>query len=282
MPVIAMNQEMGSQGKLVAEQLAEELGLEIVRHEIIDRVAEKLRVRKSMLQRFLEGKAGMLERWGTDEASLALYKVEEILELAAKGNVIIRGWGATHVLRPIPHIPCVRVGAPFKTRLKWVMNSLGTDDEDMVAEEIRQSDAAHRANMQHQFGVGWGEPMQYDLTLNTERLSVATCVELIKQLLRRPEFEETPESRAKLANLTLEYRARAALRANARTADVKIAISADHDKVLLEGIVISPEERRAIVNIVSHVAGVRDVDDKLRIVKDLKMFPSSWDLEKSD
>lgn len=282
MPVVAMNQEMGSQGKFVAEKLAEELGLQIVRHEIIDRVAEKLRVRKSMLQRFLEGKAGMLERWGTDEASLALYKVEEILELAAKGNVIIRGWGATHVLRPIPHIPCVRVGAPFKTRLKWVMNSLGTDDEDMVAEEIRQSDAAHRANMQHQFGVGWGEPMQYDLTLNTERLSVATCVELIKQLLKRPEFEETPESHTKLANLTLEYRVRAALRANAKTADVKIAISVDHDKVLLEGIVISSEERRAIVHTVSHVAGVKDVDDKLRIVKDLKIFPSSWDLEKSD
>ena len=275
MPVIAMNQEMGSQGKLVAERLAADLGLDIVRHEIIDHLAEKMQVRKSTLQRFLEGKSGLIERWGTDEASLTLFKVEEILELAAKGNVIIRGWGATHVLRPIPHIPCVRVGAPFATRLRWVMNSLGTDDEDMVAEEIRHSDAAHRANMQNQFGVAWGEPMQYDLTLNTERLSVATCVELIKQLLKRPEFEETPESRAKLANLTLEYRVRAALRAHAKTADVKIAISADHGRVLLEGIVVSPDEHHAIVNVVSHVAGVKGVDDKLRVMKDLKIFPSS-------
>jgi len=275
MPVIAMNQEMGSQGKLVAERLAADLGLDIVRHEIIDHLAEKMHVRKSALQRFVEGKAGLIERWGTDEASLALFKVEEILELAVKGNVIIRGWGATHVLRPIPHIPCVRVGAPFATRLKWVMNSLGTDDEDMVAEEIRHSDAAHRANMQRQFGVTWGEPMQYDLTLNTERLSVATCVELIKQLLNRPEFEETPESHARLANLTLEYRVRAALRAHASTADVKIAISADHGKVLLEGIVVSADERHAIVNVVSHVEGVKGVNDKLRVMKDIKIFPSS-------
>jgi cytidylate kinase len=275
MPVIAMNQEMGSQGKLVAERLAADLGLDIVRHEIIDHLAEKMQVRKSTLQRFLEGKSGLLERWGTDEASLALFKVEEILALAAKGNVIIRGWGATHVLRPIPHIPCVRVGAPFAARVKWLMNSLGTDDEDMAADEIRHSDAAHRANMQNQFGVTWGEPMQYDITLNTERLSVATCVELIKQLLKRPEFEETPESCAKLANLTLEYRARAALRAHAKTADVKIAISADNGKVLLEGIVVSPDERHAIVNVMSHVAGVKGVDDKLRVMKDLKIFPSS-------
>ncbi|HYA37647.1 MAG TPA: cytidylate kinase family protein [Candidatus Methylomirabilis sp.] len=274
MPVIAMNQEMGSQGKLVAEQLAADLGLDIVRHEIIDHLAEKMHVRKSMLQRFVLGKSGLLERWGTDEASLALFKVEELLELATKGNVIIRGWGATHVLRPIPHIPCVRVGAPFATRVKWLMSSLGTDDEDMAAEEIRHSDAAHRANMHRQFGVTWGEPMQYDLTLNTERLSVATCVELIKQLLARPEFKETPESHAKLANLTLEYRVRAALRAHAKTADVKIAISADNGRILLEGIAVSPEERHTIVEVVSHVAGVKGVDNKLKVMKDVKIFPS--------
>ena len=275
MPVIAMNQEMGSQGKFVAEALAEELGLAIVRHEIIEHVAEKMHVRKSTLQRFLEGKAGLLERWGTDEASLALFKVEEILELATKGNVIIRGWGATHVLRTIPHIPCVRVGAPFATRVKWLMTCLGTDDEEMVSEEIRHSDMAHRANMQHQFGATWGEPMQYDLTLNTERLSVATCVEQIKLLLKRPEFEETPESRAQLANLTLEYRVRAALRAHAKTADVKIVISADHDKLLLEGIAASVDERHAIVDVVSHVTGVKAVDNKLKVMKDVKIFSSS-------
>jgi cytidylate kinase len=275
MPVIAMNQEMGSQGKLVAEKLAEELGLEIVRHEIIDHVAQKMHMRKSALQRFLEGKSGLLERWGTDEASLALFKVEEILDLAAKGNVIIRGWGATHILRPIPHIPCVRVGAPFATRLKWVMDSLGTDDEDMVAEEIRHSDAAHRANLQHQFGVGWGEPMQYDITLNTERLSVATCVEMIKALLKRPEFEETPESRAKLANLTLEYHARAALRASPRTADVKIAISADNGKLTLEGIAANSEEQHAITEVLSQVAGVKGVSNKLKVMRDARIFPSS-------
>ncbi len=275
MPVIAMNQEMGSQGKFVAEKLAEDLGLEIVRHEIMQHVAEKMHMRKSTLQRFLQGKAGLLERWGTDEASLALFKVEEILDLAAKGNVIIRGWGATHILRPIPHIPCVRVGAPFATRLKWVMNSLGTDDEDMVAEEIRHSDAAHRANMQHHFGIAWGEPMQYDITLNTERLSVATCVEMIKALLKRPEFEETPESRAKLANLTLEYHARAALRASPKTADVKVAISADNGKVTMEGITASTEERHAIVEVVKHVPGVKSVENNLKTMKYTRMFPAS-------
>jgi cytidylate kinase len=275
MTVIAMNQEMGSRGKLVAEKLAEELGLDIVRHEIIDHVAQKMHVRKSALQRFIEGKAGLLERWGTDEANLALFKSEEILAMAAKGNVIMRGWGATHVLRPIPHIPCVRIGAPFATRVRWLMNSLGTDDEEMVAEEIRHSDTTHRANMQHQFGVAWGEPMQYDITLNTERLSVDTCVAMIRELLARPEFKETPESHAKLANLTLEYHVRAALRTNSKTADVKIAISADSGKLSLTGIAASTGERHDIAEVVGHVSGVKSVDNKLKTMKQTKMFPSS-------
>jgi hypothetical protein len=156
-----------------------------------------------------------------------------------------------------------------------MMNSLGTDDEDMVREEIRHSDMAHRANMQHQFGVKWGEPMQYDITLNTERLSVATCVEQIKQLLKRPEFEETPESHAKLANLTLEYHVRAALRAHTKTADVKIAITADNGKVKLDGILLDAEERHAAVEVISKVTGVKSVDNNLKIMKDMKIFPSS-------
>jgi len=117
--------------------------------------------------------------------------------------------------------------------------------------------------------------MQYDITLNTERLSVATCVEQIKQLLKRPEFEETPASRAKLTNLTLEYHVRAALRANPKTADVKISISADNGKVTLEGIAVSAEERHAIAEVVSGVPGVKSAGNKLRTMKYPKLFPSS-------
>ena len=204
-----------------------------------------------------------------------MQRCNQQVALAAKGNVIISGWGATHVLHPIPHIPCVRIGAPFATRVKWLMNSLGTDDEDMVADEIRHSDMAHRANMQHQFGATCGEAKQYDITLNTERLSVETCVEMIKELLTRPEFKETPESHDKLANLTLEYHVRAALRGSTKTSDVKISISADSGKVTLKGITADTDERHDIAEVARHVPGVKGVDNKLKTMQDTNKFPSS-------
>ena len=119
--------------------------------------------------------------------------------------------------------------------------------------------------------------MQYDITLNTERLSVETCVDMIKELLKRPEFKETPESHAKLANLTLEYHVRAALRASSKTADVKISVSAESGKVSLKGITASDEERHDIAEVVRHVRGVKGVDNKLKTMSSAKLFPSVRD-----
>ena len=276
MPVIAMNQEMGSQESLSPRNSPRNWAWRscATRSSITwprRCTCARARCNASSRARPVCSNAG-----GTDEGQPGAVQGRGDPRLAARGNVIIRGWGATHVLHPIPHIPCVRVGAPFATRVKWLMNRLDTDDEEMVSEEIRHSDVAHRANMQHQFGVTWGEAMQYDITLNTERLSVATCVELIKELLKRPEFKETPKSRAKLANLTLEYHVRAALRTHAKTADVKISISADDGKVTLEGIAAqhrgAPRHRREVVG---HVPGVKGADSKLKAMKYAKMFPAS-------
>ncbi len=275
MPVIAMNREMGSRGRDVAALLASELGLAIVRHEVVlGHVAERMHTHRSTIQRYLEGHANLFERLGTDDSSLALYKQEEVLELAQKGNVIIRGWGAACLLRPIPHVLCVRVGAPEKTRVRWVMAQLNIDDEELALEQLQQSDAAHIANMQHDYGARWGDPMIYDVTLNTERLSVESCVAQIKGLLQRPEFQETPESRAKLANVTLEYHIRAALRANEKTSGVKITIEVDGGRVALRGIVARQAESDTAAELAATVPGVRHVDNQLKTMEGSRLFPS--------
>ncbi|TXF09943.1 cytidylate kinase family protein [Pelomicrobium methylotrophicum] len=274
MPVIAMNQEMGSKGKDVAALLAQQLGLTLVRHEVVDHVAEKMRAKKSLIRRIMEGKAGIIEGMATDKKSLAIYTAEEVFELALKGNVVIRGWGATYLLRAVPHIPCIRVCAPLEVRMKWLMAQLETDDEELVREELRRSDAAHIANMQQRFGVTWGDPLIYDMVLNTERLSVETCVEEIKLLLQRPEFQETPQSRAKLQNLALEARVRSALKSDPDTDDINITIEADNGHVKLLGIVLHDSERVAAEKTARAVAGVAAVDNQLKVMSRSRLFTS--------
>ena len=275
MPVIALTQEMGSLAKDVADQLARELNLSTMRHEVVEHVASKMHVSTSLINRIREGKAGTFERLRTDRDSMAVYTAEEVLESAARGGVVLRGWGATCLLRPVPHVVCVRITRPLPRRVEWLMAHLDTDDAGFAEAEIRRSDQAHAARMHAQFGVTWGDPLLYDMVLNTERLSVQTCVEQIAALLGRPEFSATPQSRALLQGMALQAHVRSALKANPATQDVSITIDSSEGQVTLRGIVLKEGELAAAAQVAAGVPGVTGVDNQLRLMATSRLFPSA-------
>jgi hypothetical protein len=262
MPIIAMTREMGSLGKDVAEGLGQALGLPVVYHEVIDCLADRLRVRRSHVQRLLDGSAGLFERLSADKTSLSIFTAEEIYGIAAaashKGGAVIRGWGATHLLRGVPHAICVRVCAPFEVRKRRMMDRLGADDGAGIAEEIRASDEAHGAIMRRNFGVQWTDPEHYDVVLNTQRVNIDECVDELLALSRAPQFEETERSRRRLDDLALAARVRAALRRTPETRGARVQVSCEDARVLLSG-AGNTDEMLAFVEVASAVQGVRDV-----------------------
>src|SRR5690349_10766479 len=275
MPVIAMTQEMASLGKDVALGVAQKLGLQLVRHEIGDMVAGRMQVKKSLIRRIREGKASKIEKWAADEKTISIFTAEEVFDLAVKGNVLIRGWGATLLLRAVPHIPCIRVTAPMELRVKRLMERLETDDEDLARHEIEADDEARASRMGGHFNVTWGEPSLYDLTLNTERLSIATCVEEVIRLVQGEDFRETPQSRQLLSDLALQARARAALRADPRTANIDITVDVKGGDVAMRGIVVDDKEKALAKEVLEKVAGAGKVTDELRTMAGgLFRFPS--------
>ncbi|HVK32663.1 MAG TPA: cytidylate kinase family protein [Burkholderiaceae bacterium] len=275
MPVIALTQGMGSLAQDVADQLAGELGIATLQHEVAERVANKMHVSKSLINRLRAGKAGPIERLTADRESIAVYTSEEVLEAAAKGNVVLRGWGATSLLRSVPHVPCIRIMRPFDKRVDWLMKELDTDDRELAENEIRRSDQSNATRMHEQFGVNWGDPVHFDMVLNTDRLSVDTCVHQIKALLARPEFSETEASRALLQAMALHAHVRAALRAHEETRDVDVLIEGSGSVVVLRGIVVSIAERDAAEKVAAAVPGVAGVDSQLRVMASSRLFTSS-------
>jgi len=275
MTVIAMTQEMASLGKDVALGVCEELGLQQVRHEVGDVVAGRMSVKKSLIRRIREGKAGKVERWAADEKTISIFTAEEVYDLAVKGNVLIRGWGATLWLRPVSHIPCVRVCAPLEVRVKRLMERLETDDDQLARHEIEVDDAARASRMEEHFNVPWGDATLYDMVLNTERVSIPACVDQVVALAKAGEFQETPASRSKLEALALQARARAALRADPQSANIDIVVEAHQGEVTLRGIVVNDREKTVVRNIVEKLNGVKSVKDELRTMAGgLFRFPS--------
>lgn len=271
MTVIAMSQEMGTLGRDVAAGVADALGMKLVRHEVGDQAADRMQVKKSLIRRFREGQTGWLEKRQVDQSSLALYTAEQVYELALEGNVLIRGWGATALLFPVRHVPCIRICAPLSNRIEWLMERLDTDDPAVAHDEITRSDAAHATRIRHAFGITLGDPLLYDMVLNTGRVSIAGCIDQVIALSRRPEFQPSEPSVAELRNLALQAYIQTALRSHA-DAQININPEVDDGAVVLRGVVLNERERTLAASIAREVPGVRTVDDQLRVMRATRRY----------
>ncbi|OFZ94519.1 MAG: hypothetical protein A2Z64_03250 [Betaproteobacteria bacterium RIFCSPLOWO2_02_67_12] len=266
MPVITITREMGTLGKDVAVGLSDALDIPVIYNEIVDHLADRMRVRKSHVIRLLDGKAGLLERLAADKTSLFVHSADEVIGMALQERgAVIRGWGASHLLRAVPHVVCVRVCSPFEVRKRRMLERLNTGNEAEIRTEIQQNDEAHAAIVRRHFGVEWTAPEHYDLVLNTERVSVGDCVAQVLALLRSPAFAETDQARRQLENLALAARVRAGLLHAGETRDKKIHVTAEGGLVTLWGVKRSTEEKLIFVEVASAVEGVRDASYRSRL-----------------
>lgn len=266
MAVIAMTREMATLGRDVAAGLAERLGLTIVHHELVAAdIAERSGMRESEVQRFLEGEASLLERWRVDRARMSRYTAEEILELAVKGNVLIRGWGATYLLRSVPHVVCVRICAPMADRERVLMQRLGLSDRATARREIERNDAAHNGTMQRLFGIDWTDPALYALVLNTARIPVADCVEHIVRVAQSPPFRETPEAQRVLTDQLILSKVHSALdrRFGASTAALGIDAEVSGGRVVLKGALSDQRMVAEAVRQLHAIPGVTGVESRV-------------------
>src|SRR5437773_5121368 len=164
MPLIAMNREMGSLGKDVAQGLSQELGLKIQHHEIVDHLANRARIRKSHVISFLEGTQGFFERLTIDQVKLRVLTADEIVSAAENNEgVILRGWGATSLLKEVPHAVRVCISASRRERVRRMMKRLDLEEDQIAAERIvDQNDEAAQAVMRRHFHIDVRDINEYD------------------------------------------------------------------------------------------------------------------------
>lgn len=267
MPVIAMTREMATLGKDVAAGLAERFGLTIVHHEVVEHdIAERAGMSESEVHRFLEGEASLLERWRIDSKRLSHYTAQEILELAVKGNVLIRGWGATYLLRSVPHVICVRICAPMPFREQVLMRRVDIKKNAVARSAIEGNDAAHNRTMQKLFGIDWMDASLYAIVLNTARVPVQDCVEHIARLLESATFQETPQSRAAFVDELVLSRVQSVLEQRFGTGVAALGgveATVSEGKVTLTGATSDERMMVEVVRLVHGVEGVTGVESKI-------------------
>ena len=252
--VIAMTAEIGSLGDEVAARLVARLGLTIIRFaNVAAQVADRLGVDRRAVLRYVNGRASLLERWRINSRKLFHYATEEILCLAQRGNVLIEGWEAATLLRDIPGAIGVRLCAPSGTRGPVLMKREGTMDAKAVRARIER-DASE------------GEDRRvYDVALNTERLSVETCVNTIVELAESRRVPDRAAVRSALADKLIEARIRWAFaeHISRSMAPLGVSVSVTDEKVTLDGISCSGGLRRRAEEITRAVSGALPIDNRI-------------------
>ena len=269
MAVIAMTREMATRGKDVAEGLAKRLGLSIVHSEVVEHDVAKLTgLGDSEVHKFLEGGSSLMERLRIDRARMSRCTAHEILELAAQGNILIRGWGASYLLRSVPHVLCVRICAPIEFREQVLMERLGTTNRAAARREIERNDAAHSAVMQKMFGANWRAPWHYALTLNTAHVPIDDCIDHIIKMAASTAFSETTQSRIELTDRLVDARVRHSITEQFKSATQVVGIEPTvvEGKVILAGACSDTGTITDILRMVHGINGVKSVESRIELI----------------
>lgn len=178
MTVIAMPLEIGTLGRQITRGLAHRLNVELADSSFLgQRIADRLSQPRARFDRSSGNLGAFADCLEVDDKVLGRAADEEIRELAAYGNIIMRGWGATSILRDNPHVLRLRVTAPLEVRIERLGRHEGIRDRDVLARMIEDADRCLATNLEPVKGPVWREPEIYHLSLATHGMSVGAIVD---------------------------------------------------------------------------------------------------------
>ena len=111
------------------------------------------------------------------------YQSQIIRELAEKESCVIVGKCADYVLRDKPNVVNIYIEAPRVFCVNRTIANMGVTEA--VANATIERTDRFRADYYKYYTHGnyWTNPVNYDLTLNSERVGIENCVKTIEQYL---------------------------------------------------------------------------------------------------
>jgi len=191
LPNITISREPGSGGRIVAQKLAERLGLDLFHQEIIHEMAKSSKVSTRLLATLDERALSVLQDWIStfvdrnhlwpDQYLKHLMNV--IGSIGKHGGAVMVGRGANFILPPEGRFR-VRIVAPLEMRVENVAREFGVTPDEAKRRVLR-TDSDRRAFMRKYFHADITAPVNYDLVINTGTVSIDAAVEAIIGALGR-------------------------------------------------------------------------------------------------
>ena len=188
-PVITVSREPGSNGHLIAMELAKQLDLDLFDVNIINEVAKSAKMSERVVMTLDEkGRSFLDELVNTLEKERHLWDHEYLDHLTKiigtigkHGRAVILGRGANFILSTDTALK-VRIIAPKELKINNVANELDISKKEAEL-RIMNVESEREAFIKKYFDADGSDPMHYDLVLNMANLSVDAAVDVIKTAL---------------------------------------------------------------------------------------------------
>ena len=194
--VITINRMFGSNGRIIGKALAEELGFKFYDKELIEMASKEKNIPFDEFARVDERKSSqwlypvdyelqMNPEYHFVPMNDVLYDLQKkiILEAAEKENCVIVGRCGNYILQDNKdkHLSLF-IYAPFEDRVKTVIARTGREEKS-VRKLVKRTDKERRAYYEYFTDTNWLDMLQYDLCINSSRVTKEEIVERVKKLI---------------------------------------------------------------------------------------------------
>jgi cytidylate kinase len=107
-----------------------------------------------------------------------------ILQLAEKGPCVIVGRNADYILKDHPNCIHAYIHADDDFRADRIVRLYG-ESENSPQARLQEKDKRRRINYHHYTGRNWGVSQNYDICLNSGKLGVETCADIIVSIAKK-------------------------------------------------------------------------------------------------
>lgn len=268
MGVLTVSRELGSGGDYIAQKVAEKLNWTLLDNEGFASAAHSYGYVRAELERVDERSPGWVDRFFRDRQLVYLDIMRAIVyECALRDNYVILGRGGNWLLRGIPGVFRARIIAPNEIRQKRLVQNEGISTA-MAEEFLLHNDRERMAYTRYFFDSRWGDPVGFELVINTGFFEVDEAAEMLVSLMGREEFSKpSPSSSSNLQNLSFAQKVKAALMTDDRLDASGITVECSSPgHLLLHGRVNSEDEKNMAETISRSFSGVESVKSDLIVM----------------
>ena len=184
-PVITISMEPGSGGSIIAQRVAERLGFDWFHRDIVEKIAKTAKIRSAVVNSLEKERlsgvkdfiSSLMEDYYIHPDTYLRHLLVVINTIAKHGRAVIVGRGANFIL-PAEDIFAVRVIAPTEKRIREVALTHNVSTEE-AKRRVIQRQSRRKAFVRRTFNADISNPIHYDMTINTGKMSIDAAVEAV-------------------------------------------------------------------------------------------------------